>query len=105
MFFGWHFRTPLADKRPKTRLKKIDENLVFDFRFFGKNFPRLFLYKAFCSDFELSSLRNTPKRDKTKKNEENPTSIFLPIFLGKKSTWTCCKNISVVFLNFGRFEH
>jgi hypothetical protein len=41
------------------------------------------LENVFCSVFELPSLRNTEKRDKTRKVEEKLTSKFLSIFLEK----------------------
>jgi hypothetical protein len=41
------------------------------------------LQNVFCSVFELPSLRNTRKRDKTKEVEEKLTSIFLVKILGK----------------------
>jgi hypothetical protein len=41
------------------------------------------LQNVFCSVFELPSLRNTRKRDKTKIIEEKMTSKPLSIFLGK----------------------
>jgi hypothetical protein len=40
--------------------------------------------------FELPSLKNTRKRDKTKEVEEKLTSNFLSKFWGKFSTWTFC---------------
>jgi hypothetical protein len=57
------------------------------------------LQNVFCSVFELPSLRNTRKRDKTKKVEEKLPSIFLSKFWEKFSTWTFCKNILMVFMN------
>ena len=59
----------------------------------------IFLQNVFCSVFELPSLRNTRKRDKTKKVEEKLTSKILSKFWKKFSTWTFCKNIFMVFLN------
>jgi hypothetical protein len=41
------------------------------------------LQNAFCSVFELPSLRNTRKRDKTKKVEEKLSSKFVVEILGK----------------------
>jgi hypothetical protein len=41
------------------------------------------LQNVFCSVFELPSLRNTRKRDKTKKVEEKLTSKFFVEILGK----------------------
>jgi hypothetical protein len=43
----------------------------------------IFLQNVFCSVFELPSLRNTRKLDKTKKVEKNLTSNFLVDFFGK----------------------
>jgi hypothetical protein len=51
------------------------------------------LQNIFFSVFELPSLRNTRKRDKTKKVEEKLTSKFLSIFWKKFLTWTFYKNI------------
>jgi hypothetical protein len=66
-----------------------------------KLFDTIFLQKViFCSAFELPSLRNIRKRDETKKIEEKLTSKFCRFFWGKFSTWTFCKSIAVVFLNF-----
>jgi hypothetical protein len=48
---------------------------------------------------ELSSLRNTRKRDKPKKAEGNWHRNVCRFFWGKFSTWTFCKNICMVFLN------
>jgi hypothetical protein len=52
-------------------IKKIEKKTVLDF------------WSIFLCVFELPSLRNTRKRDKTKKVEEKLTSIFLSIFWGK----------------------
>jgi hypothetical protein len=41
------------------------------------------LQNVFCSVFELPSLKNTRKRDKTKKVEEKLTSIFLSNFVSE----------------------
>jgi hypothetical protein len=41
------------------------------------------LQNVFCSVFELPSLRNTRKHDKTKKTEEKLTSIFFVKILEK----------------------
>jgi hypothetical protein len=48
-----------------------------------KLFDTICFPNVFCSVFELPSLRNTLKRNKTKKVEEKLTSKFLSIFLEK----------------------
>jgi hypothetical protein len=66
------------------------------FVFQKKNFStRFFLQNV----FELPSLRNTRKRDKTKKVEEKLTSKFFVEILEKVFDMTFCKNIFMVFLN------
>ena len=68
---------------PKNVIKKKSRKSRFWIfgRIFCKNFStRFFLQNVFCSVFELPSLRNTRKRDKTKKVEEKLTSkIFVKI--------------------------
>jgi hypothetical protein len=50
-------------------------------RTFCKTFSTRFVFqKVFCCVFELPSLKNTRKRDKTKEVEEKLTSIFLSKF-------------------------
>jgi hypothetical protein len=70
---------------PKNVIKKSRKSRFWIFgRFICKNFStRFVLQNVFCSGFELPSLRNTRKRDKTKKVEEKLTSNFLSIVLGK----------------------
>jgi hypothetical protein len=50
-------------KALKNVIKKIEKKIGFGF--FGR-----FICNCFGQCFELPSLRNTPKRDKTKKNRE-----------------------------------
>ena len=59
--------------------------------FFVKTFRHDFFVKRFCSVFELPSLKNTRKCDKTKKVEEKLTSKFLSKFWDMFLTWTFCK--------------
>jgi hypothetical protein len=61
------------------------------FGFWVELFVKTFRHDFFCSVFELPSPKNTRKRDKTKKVEEELTSIFLSKFWGKFSTWAFCK--------------
>ena len=78
---------------PRNVINKIEKNRFWIFcRFVCKN--------VFCSVYELPSLRNTEKHDKTKTIEEKLTSNFCRFFWEKFSTWTWtfCKNTSV-FLN------
>jgi hypothetical protein len=58
--------------------KKISFGSFVDF--FAKTFRNDFLQNFFCSVFELPSLRNTRKRNRTKKVEEKLTSKFWSIF-------------------------
>jgi hypothetical protein len=63
------------------------------FGFLVELFVKAFRHDLFCktvfgSVFELPSLKNTRKRDKTKKVEEKLTSNFLSKFWEKFSTWT-----------------
>jgi hypothetical protein len=58
-----------------------------------KLFDTIFSQNVFCSVFELPSLKNTRKRDKTKEVEEKQTSSFLSKFWKKFPTWTFCQNI------------
>ena len=84
---------------PKNVIKKKSRKSRFWIfgRIFCRNFStRFFLQNVFCSVFELPSLRNTRKRDKTKKVEEKLTSNFLSKYF---STWAFCKHIFMVFLN------
>jgi hypothetical protein len=64
-----------AQKRDKKNREKIG------FGFWVEFFDTIFVCIFFCSVFELPSLRNTRKRDKTKKVEEKLTSEILSIFL------------------------
>jgi hypothetical protein len=71
---------------PKNAITKIEKKIGFGFLvdFFVKTFRHDFFCKTFfCGAFELPSLRNTRKRDKTKKIEEKLTSDIeiLTIFL------------------------
>jgi hypothetical protein len=75
--------------------EKIGFGFLVDFLF---SFFAISFSNVFCSVFELPSLRNTRKRD-FKKVEKKLTPKFLSIFWDFFSTWTFCKNISVVFLN------
>jgi hypothetical protein len=61
----------LPEKRPKNVIKNR-EKIGFGFlvEFFVKAFRHDFFVKCFCNVFELPSLKNTRKRDKTKKVEE-----------------------------------
>jgi hypothetical protein len=59
---------------PKNVIKKNREKSVWDFLVD-------FLQKVFCSAFELPSLRNTRKRDKTKKSRgKTDIEIFVDFF-------------------------
>jgi hypothetical protein len=65
-------------------VKQNRRKSVLDFwsNFLQKLFHTILQKKnVFCSVFELPSLRNPRKRDKTKKVEEKLTSKFLSIFL------------------------
>jgi hypothetical protein len=53
----------------------------------------------FWGDCLLPSLRNTRKLDKNTKNRGKTGIEILCVFLGKFSTWTFYKNISMAFLN------
>jgi hypothetical protein len=70
---------------PKNLIKQIREKIGFGFlvEFFVKTFRHEFFVKRFWSAFELPSLRNTRKRDKTKQIEEKLTSKFFVEILGK----------------------
>jgi hypothetical protein len=101
-FFFIVFLNSPHRETPKNVIKKNSKKSRFWIfvRIFCKNFStRFFLYNVFCSVFELPSLKNTRKRDKTKKVEEKLTSKILSKFWKKVSTWTFCKNIFMVFLN------
>jgi hypothetical protein len=91
----------LHRETPKNVIKKIDKKTVWDFLsiFWLKPFDTIFLYNAFCSVFELPSLRNTRKRDKAKKAEEKLTSKFCRFFSGKFSWGLFVKMFLMVFLN------
>jgi hypothetical protein len=67
----------------KKKSRKIGFGLLVEF----------FLQNVFCSVFELPSLKNTRKCDKTKAVEEKLTSKFLSKFWEKFSTRTFCQNI------------
>jgi hypothetical protein len=74
---------------PKNVIKKNREKIGFGFlvEFFVQVFRHDFLLQnVFFSAFEVPSLKNTRKRDKTKKVEEKLTSKFLSKFWGKFST-------------------
>jgi hypothetical protein len=88
--------TEKRQKRDKTRKKTL---LDFFVDFLQKLFDTIFLQNVLCSVFELPSLRNTRKRDKTKKVEKRLTSEFCRFVRGRFSTWAFCKNVFVVFLN------
>jgi hypothetical protein len=71
---------------PKNVMKQISRKSRFWIfcRIFCKSFStRFFLQIVFCSVFELPSLRNTRKRDKTKNVEEKLTSKFVVEIFGK----------------------
>jgi hypothetical protein len=59
----------------------------------------IFLQNVFCSVFELPSLRNTRKRDKTKKVEEKLTSKFFVEILGNFFGMDFLQKYFMVFLN------
>jgi hypothetical protein len=67
---------------PKNVRKKNREKVGFGFlvNFLLKLFDTIFLQNVFCSAFELPPLKNTRKRDKTKKVEKKLTSKFLSKF-------------------------
>jgi hypothetical protein len=50
---------------------------------FVKTFRHDFFVKRFCGVFELPPLRNTRKRDKTKKNRGNTDIKVFVVFFGK----------------------
>ena len=64
---------------PKNVIKQNREKIGFGFlvEFFVKTFGHDFFCKTLYNVLELPSLRNTRKRDKTKKAEEKLTSNFL----------------------------
>jgi hypothetical protein len=66
-----HRETPKNVIKEKSKKKPVSD------------FLSNFLLKLFLCVFELPSLRNTRKRDKTQKIEGKLTSKFLSIFLGK----------------------
>jgi hypothetical protein len=91
-----HRETP---KNVKKNREKVGFGFLVEFFREKKLFDTIFLQNVFCSVFELPSLKNTRKRDKTKKVEEKLTSNFLSKIWKYFSTWTFCKNIFMVFLN------
>jgi hypothetical protein len=56
------FLAPRAEKRPKTRLKKIEGEKKNSQLFWQKGFDMDFLQKVFGGVFELPVLRNAQKR-------------------------------------------
>jgi hypothetical protein len=85
LFFVVFLNSPHRET-PKNVIKQFREKVGFGFliEFFVKTFRHDFVCKTFfCSVFELPSLRNTRKRDKTKKVEEKLTSTFFVEILVK----------------------
>jgi hypothetical protein len=101
IFFVVFLNSPHRET-PKNVIKRFSrKNRFWTFgQIFCKNFStRFFLQNVFCSVFELPSLKNTRKCDKTKKAEEKLTSKFLSKFWEKFSARTFCQNIFMVFSN------
>jgi hypothetical protein len=83
-FFIVFLNSPYREA-PKNVINKTEKKSVLDFwsNFLSKFFDTMFFVKRFCVCFELPSLRNTRKRDKTKKNRGKTDIEILSIFLEK----------------------
>jgi hypothetical protein len=83
-YFYGVFGAPHAEKRPKTRLKKIDgkrrqEKSCFFLNFFRpKVFDIYFPIKVFYGVFELPLLRNAQKRHKKNLKIKKKKKKYLP---------------------------
>jgi hypothetical protein len=76
------FLNPPHRETPKNVIKKKSRKNRF--WIFGKNLStRFVLQKSFCSVLELPSLRNTRKRDKTKKSRKKTEIDLFFDFFGK----------------------
>jgi hypothetical protein len=105
LFFRYFFYRGFGLPSPRNAQKRDKkESRKNQFWIFGRIFVKTFRHDLFCKTFfvvffELPSLGITRKRDKTKKVEENLTSNFLSIFLGKAFDMDFLQKYFMMFLN------